>query len=189
LLGNIREFRAIRRRAAGLSPNPAAVEESQPRKLEELLVFHEERALLWKERLERREIDDRWIDLDLAEVRVHGDVEGVLPQAVSEVHADLIAKVGAIEKRVARRLRGGTGTRQKVRLKLDSSGVVGKLEPRQTPERAYPSVLDPRFQGEERALIPGEATPTEVHPPSLGSLESLVQDLGERDSNFGTPPR
>src|SRR5436309_3825182 len=67
--------------------------------IEDARSFHEERAPLLIERLEGREIDDRRVRLDLAEVGVYGRIDGdVRSDAVFDVRTPIILLV-ALESR------------------------------------------------------------------------------------------
>src|SRR5439155_3898682 len=71
---------------------------------EQLAALDEERPALLQLRLERREVDDRGIDLDLAEVGVEAGVERQgRGEAVFEVGAAAAGIVAGRMERVARR--------------------------------------------------------------------------------------
>ncbi len=136
------EERAVGGAAVRPAPDPAAVEELVPpareAEVEHAGVLHEERTPLLEERLERRQVDDGRVRLDLAEVRVDGGVERERrTEPVAQVDADAGVRGRAVEERVARLGRAVVQAAHRVGEHLEASRAVRGLDALERPELAH----------------------------------------------------
>ena len=165
----------------------AAVDDDVAVELEliEARSLDEERPLLGIERLERREIEDGGIRLDLAEVGVDGRVErDVRRQAQLQVGAggEILAAAEARVRQCSLHVLG-----HDVRRQLDPTvgrDVADAVEPAQLRRE---SVAVGRVEG------PGVAfgAPLEIAPDTEAegvALPVRIAELGERDAELGRPP-
>ena len=131
--------------AGGLpaGPDPPGVEHVEVRVDEELGPLDEERALLLVVGLERGEVEDRRVGLDLPEVGLEGGVEREVGRdAVLEVGAEVALVVPAL---VRRPVGGGIGriggAAHHVRHDLELAGRADAVESRDGAGAAHESLL------------------------------------------------
>src|SRR5690606_19775107 len=142
--------------------------------VEDVAALDEERALLVELRLERREVDDRGVDLDLAEVRIERRVQRqVRREPVLEVEPERGEVVGAVAVRVGERraVVAGSGrvlgARDAVRQQLEAAAAVDAADAREVAVARDAAALAPGREGEDGLLLPARDGPLELHAPHL----------------------
>ena len=152
-------------------------------------AFEEEVALLGEEQVEAGEVDLLFVDLDLGEVGVDGQVGGeVLGQPVLEVAAD-----PPLEVPLRRRHDGPVGGEpaEGVRLQLDGAAADRRF---QAGERARGRHLQDAAEGREcarhvgqvRPLVLPAHDPPQVDSPGLLAARAVAQRL-EGNRHFDRP--
>src|SRR5690606_20324966 len=161
--------------------------------VEDVAALDEERALLVELRLERREVDDRGVDLDLAEVRVERRVQRhVRREPVLEVEPERGEVVGAIAVRVgerraiARRHRRVLRARDAVRQQLEPAAAVDAADAGEVAVARDAAALAPGREGEDGLLLPSCDGALELDAPEL-LLASAEPELAERNPQLDAP--
>ncbi len=163
-----------------------AVPAHQP-EAEDVPALDEERPLLLVIGLEGGQVDDGRVGLDLAEVRIEGEIEGqVAGDADLAVQAAVertgpaggegIARLGGEAPELADRI----GEELDLARRLDPAEAAELAEERDPAGRVLGDVLP------ERALVLAEEAPGHLESPG-GVRDSGEAELGEGDAHLGRP--
>ncbi|TMQ05500.1 MAG: methyltransferase domain-containing protein [Deltaproteobacteria bacterium] len=151
---------------AGQGADPAAVEVGAAGVAEQRGVLDEERPLLGQPDLERRQVDDRRIDVDLAEVRVDRRRDGEPGQRPElRIDADVGADRGALRERAGRRLVDRHLARG-VGQELEAQAALDARQPGELAEPARPRRTVARHGAPEHVLVAARDVPVEVDAPA-----------------------
>src|SRR6266540_2286002 len=176
--------------ATGIVADPARVEQplagtvhdiAVHTKIENARSFDEERAPLLIERLEGREIDDGRVGFDLAEIGVHGRIDG-------DVRCDAVLDVRtAVVLLVALESRGRLVLQHRIRCHLEAPWSGQALEPHDVAELRHEAAARRAVQGPTHALAP---VAVDVAPDgeSEGVARGVsVAELGKRNPKLRGP--
>ena len=186
VLGTVDEVAA--RVARWTRANPPGIEVARPVAAQQLVALGEEGPALVEEDLERREVDDRRIGLDLAEVGVDGAVErNVGTETHLEVRAGAGREIGAAVERVRR---GDVAlqarVRRRVRHQFEAARRLDPLNADQLTHERRPTRAIPGDRNPED-IFAGRGIPVvDVEAPHLDRLVRKAQ-LRKRDPHFRRP--
>ena len=185
-------LRAVHKIPAGVAcrtgADAARVEIARPVAAQQLAALREKRALLVEEHLECRQIDDRWIGLDLAEVGIHRAIEcDVGTEAHFEIGAHAAAEIRAAIEGIGCRhialqaaIGGGIGHQLEAARRLDPLNT-NQLAHERRPTRAVPGDCNP-----EHILARRRIPVINIEAPHLDGLVRKAQ-LRKRDPHFRRP--
>ncbi len=156
--------------------------------VERLRALDEERALLVVERLERREVDDGRIDFDLAEVRIHGGVDGqVARHTPLQVEASGRRPGSTVVERVAGLRRAlGFPARRHVRQHFEVPAASNPVEPLEFTGLGDDRVFLLWDEGPPALLVLPLHHPHDVQPPDL-ALGGREPELREGNPHLRAP--
>src|SRR5262249_36592472 len=143
-------------------------------------AFDEKRASLLESRLERGEVDDGRIHLDLSEVRVHRrDEREVRRDRVTRVESAARIPLAVAAEGIALRV-DEVNAGQCVRDQFETTSLMETIEAGEIAERADAARLRLAREGELREFLAPIDDPLDLQPPRVDAADEAK--LAERDA-------